>query len=207
MTESLAEERNMRRRTSALVSLVTLSICSLAAQAGVVPISRLSEIHVTGMVNITTLSDDAFGNEFGIFNGPAGNFHGVEPDTRASGSGDQNSNIDLTSQPGRLLGAGEFTSTAFAAFGEGDTAGPLNINVENQLTVDFQITDVNEQFRWSGLFDPDNQSDAGISVSLTETSTPPLGQAPFSAIRTNALADGFIDSFSLRPGTYRLFVD
>src|SRR5262245_28761467 len=89
-----------RRR---LVALLMIGFAGFVtpALAGVVPIARLSELHVQGQHGQTPINESLSFDEFGPYDNQISTSVGNEGSNRVGGKAEQTSNVDI-SLPGRI---------------------------------------------------------------------------------------------------------
>ena len=193
----------MKTQFTSAALIVSIVVCASApdTRAGIVPISRSSEITLNAYVEEESFDDTKAGDQFGTFDEGLAYEAGDRQGTHARGSTSQLTTVEFV-PVGQLIGSGNLYAQAFAQFLPGDTAGPLQISGDSSLTVLFRVIDAAERFRADGDFGGPGFRGASGHFALTEISNP---ESPWYIItENNAMYATFENDVLLPPRLYRL---
>ena len=193
----------MKTQTITAALFASALLCAWSAtQAGIVPISRVSNVALDAAVEEERFDDRKSGDTFGTFDEGLAYEAGDEQGTHARGSISQESTVEQTST-GRLIGSGNLYAQAFAEFLPGDTGGPLNISGDTDLTVIFRITESAELFQAAGDFGGPGFRGSTSRVFMQEISNADAPRIIFGD--NNEMYSTFERNLLLQPGLYRLY--
>jgi hypothetical protein len=203
--------RSVRRRTCRSAFIVAATVAAGAvmaigatASAGVVVVSRESQVSVVGDGKDRHFVDIKTFNDLGNFVESVSGQEGDAPDgTYARGSASQHTTVTFTTVAGgRITGFGSLATDVFVQ-DAGDETSNNGATAYSVVKVTFQVTGNDEPFHISGEFESP-ESIAGL-VQLDETSRPPDGSQPIF-FRWDLTGGTTFDSgiISLRPATYVL---
>ncbi len=187
-----------RRAIAALMSACTFAAITSTSDAGLVPVSRNSFVHIEGQAGTADLGKDQSTAAFGTFNQTITSTGGDPAGTHANGSAGQNTIVDI-STPGRIVGSGSLSTSAFAQFSPLDTAGPLMVRATSNLTLVLNIVNDAEKIHVDGSFGDISPAGAVSSLTLERAgqTTPVIDDNNVSSLL-------FDQDITLRPGTYTL---